>query len=86
MFGAQIDLVIDRADKIINICEVKYAGLPFAIDNNYHQALQKKLTAFQYFTKTRKTLFLTMITANGMVKNKYSLELVQNEIEVGSFF
>ncbi|HPN69443.1 MAG TPA: ATP-binding protein [Saprospiraceae bacterium] len=86
MFGAQIDLVIDRADKIINICEIKYAGLPFAIDNNYHQALQKKLAAFQYFTKTRKTLFLTMITANGMVKNKYSLELVQNEVEVGSFF
>lgn len=86
MYGAQIDLVIDRADKIINICEIKYAGLPFAIDNNYHQALQKKLTSFQYFTKSKKTLFLTMITANGLVKNKYSLDLVQNEVEVGLFF
>ena len=86
MYGAQIDLIIDRADKIINICEIKYAGLPFTIDGACSKKLEEKLASFQYFTKTRKSLFLTMITANGLVANKYSTGLVQSEIEAGKFF
>lgn len=86
MHGAQIDLVIERADKIINVCEMKFSDLPFAIDNTYYKKLQNKLVSFQYFTKTRKTLFLTLITANGLVKNKYSLDLVKNEVSAEKFF
>ena len=44
--GAQIDLVIDRADRCINICEIKFSTGPFAIDKKYADTLQNKLSVF----------------------------------------
>lgn len=85
MNGAQIDLVIDRADQIVNICEIKYSTTPFIIDEAYHNTLLNKLASFQYFTKTRKTLFLTFITVHGLHENKYSIDYVQNSIKADRF-
>jgi uncharacterized protein len=85
MHGAQIDLIIERADNIINICEIKYSSHPFVIDADYYKSLQKKLAAFQYFTKSKKTLFLTFITPTGLHENMYSLDFVQNNILAEKF-
>ena len=70
--GAQIDLLIDRKDETINICEIKYTKGLFAINKRYGQELQNKLNAFQEDAATRKSLLLTLITANGLKKNEYS--------------
>ena len=86
MYGAEIDLLIDRADNVINLCEIKYASTPFVIDKDYSEALNKKHASFQFFTKTRKAIFVTLITANGLVKNKYSLDLVTNEVTANDLF
>jgi uncharacterized protein len=86
MYGAQIDLVIDRDDSIINICEIKYSSEPFVITSDYSKSLQKKLASFQHFTKTRKTLFLTFITVNGLHENMYSIDFVQNSIMMDNAF
>ena len=70
--GAQIDLVIDRADRVINVCEAKYAQEEFGIDASYAANLANKISKFKAQTKTTKTVFLTMITTYGVKRNKHS--------------
>ncbi len=70
--GTQIDLLIDRKDETINICEIKYTKGPFAIDKRTMKELQDKLNLFLEETDTRKSLLLTLITANGLKQNEYS--------------
>ena len=70
--GAQIDLLIDRKDETINICEIKSTKGPFAIDRRYMQELQERLNLFLEETGTRKSLLMTLITANGLKQNEYS--------------
>lgn len=84
--GAQIDLLIDRRDLCINICEMKFSTSEFVIDKRYAAELTSKLRVFQENTKTKKTLFLTMITTWGVKRNTYYTSLVQNEVTVDALF
>lgn len=84
--GAQIDLLIDRADRCINICELKYYTGEYTIDKSYSAELQRKLEVFRERTKTRKTLFLTMITTYGIRENNYSNSLVQKNLTMNILF
>lgn len=77
--GAQVDLLIDRNDGIINLCEIKYAIHPFTIDKKYAEVLRNKLGAFRKESGTRKSVFLTFISTFGLKPNAYS-GLVQNEV------
>lgn len=70
--GAQIDLVIDRSDNVINLCEMKFANDDYEIDSDYEKDLRHKISAFQKYTKTRKALYLTMVTTYGVKHNIYS--------------
>lgn len=72
--GAQIDLVIDRADNVINLCEIKYAKGEYLITKDSYDKLHNKLAAFSDETKTRKALRTTLITSFGVKQNKYSSE------------
>ncbi len=83
--GAQIDLVIDRRDQVINICEMKFSINSYTIDRKYADELKNKLTRFKEETKTRKALFLTMITSFGVARNMHS-SLVQNELSMDILF
>ncbi len=51
--GAQIDLLIDRNDHVINLCEMKYSASEFTIDKSYADDLDNKKTAFQNHTKAK---------------------------------
>jgi AAA+ ATPase superfamily predicted ATPase len=84
--GAQIDLVIDRRDQVINICEIKYSINPYIITKSYNEQLRNKIGVFKTETKTRKAVFLTFITTYGLVKNQYASGLVQNEITMDALF
>jgi hypothetical protein len=84
--GAQIDLLIDRRDDVINICEVKFADDEFVIDKDYAQQLQRKLDVFRRVTQTRKSLFLTLVTTFGVRKNSYATDLVASEITMEDLF
>lgn len=84
--GTQIDLVIDRRDQVINLCEVKFSVYPYIIDKKYSSDLRNKIGAFKTATKTRKSVFLTMITTFGIQKNNYFSGLVQNEIKMDDLF
>lgn len=83
---AQIDLLIDRDDNIITICEMKFYNTDYTIDKKAYQNLKNKLHAFQRETGTRKNIFLTMVTSYGIKENEYSRELVQNELKIDSLF
>lgn len=63
--AAQIDLVIDRRDNCINLCEIKFYENTFSIDKKYAATLLQKKHIFKTVTKTRKQLFITLITTMG---------------------
>ena len=83
--GAQIDLVIDRRDNVINLCEMKFSVHPFTIDKKYDEELRNKVGVFREETKTRKAIYLTMITTFGLKQNTYSGN-VQNDITMDALF
>ena len=70
--GAQIDLVIDRKDGIINICEMKFSRDEYEITLDREQVLANKLERFREQTKTRSALHLTFVTVNGVRENAHS--------------
>jgi AAA+ ATPase superfamily predicted ATPase len=84
--GAQIDLLIDRADNAINLCELKFSDYPFVIDKKYAAELEQKIQVFKQRTKTRKALFLTLVTASGLEQNSYATSLVTNHIQLNQLF
>jgi uncharacterized protein len=84
--GAQIDLVIDRRDRVINICEMKYSINKFTIDKKYDTELRNKIASFRKETNTTKSVFLTMITTFGLAENNYAAGIVQNEIDMNALF
>ena len=84
--GAQIDLLIDRSDKTINLCEIKYSDGPYTIDKKYMENLRNKAALFRQLTKTRKGIALTMITSFGLVKNSYSMNNIHSQLTVDDLF
>ncbi|GDX92042.1 hypothetical protein LBMAG46_20490 [Planctomycetia bacterium] len=84
--GAQIDLLLDRADHCINICEIKFSDKPFVITKSCAQELERKLRVFRARSGRKQTLFLTMITPHGIVPNQYSEGLVTNEVVLNDLF
>ena len=64
--GAQIDIVIDRRDRAVNLCEVEFSIAPFAIEKPYAEKLRHKIGTFRAETGTKKSVFLTMITSFGV--------------------
>ena len=83
--GAQIDLLLDRADNVINVCEMKYAQGLYAIEAKTAEGLAQKMETFRSVTKTRKALHLTMVTSNGLVHNAY-WGSVQAEVTLDDLF
>lgn len=84
--GAQIDLLIDRNDKVISICEMKYHNTVFTITKKYADDLRNKINIFREKTLTKKSIFLVMVTAEGVKQNNYYRDLVDNEITLGDLF
>ncbi|MDR1806487.1 MAG: hypothetical protein LBR33_00985 [Propionibacteriaceae bacterium] len=64
--GAQVDLVIDRNDQVVNLCEMKYSAGDYAVDAATERTLRNKAEAFRRATKTRKALHLTLVTTYGL--------------------
>jgi uncharacterized protein len=83
---AQIDLVIDRRDDVINLFEMKFSTSTFNLDKKYANELREKVGLFKTVTATRKAVFLTMITTYGLTKNMQEGSLVQNELTMDVLF
>lgn len=83
--GAQIDLLIDRRDKAINVCEAKFYSGEFSIDKEYALKLRNKISTFKSTAKTRKAIVPTMITTYGVKHNTYSGS-IQQEVVLDDLF
>ena len=83
--GAQIDLVISRADRMINLCEMKFSRKPFVITSEYEDKLRSRLTLFEEGTKTNFGLLNTFITVFG-VKDGLHSSIVDSEITSDDLF
>lgn len=76
--GVQIDLLLDRRDFVIHICEMKYSESTFTIDKKYASELENKVDVFRQQTNTKKSIFITMITTFGVKNNEYEYTSVEN--------
>ena len=83
--NSQIDLVIERSDRIINLCEMKFSNDLFVIDKQYEEHLRERKTQFVIETKTRKTAVITMVTTYGVARNKHA-GLVASEVVLDDLF
>ena len=83
--GAQIDLLLDRKDGIINLCEIKYSKAEYTISGKEETALRNKIAVFESETKTKKAVHLTMVTAYGIINNRHS-GIIHSEVKLDSLF
>ena len=83
--GAQIDLIIDRGDKTINLCEMKFVNQSYVISSNYAMWLIKRRELFKQVTGTRKTIHLTMVTSYG-VEHNAAWQNIQSEVTMDDLF
>jgi uncharacterized protein len=84
--GTQIDLLLDRNDKVISIFEMKFYTEIFSITKDYAENLQTKMRVLRDTTKTKKLLLLTLITPFGLKHNQHSLGLVNQTLTVDDLF
>ncbi len=83
--GAQVDLLIDRKDGVINLCEMKYADDQYAFDADEESKLRNRRTAFKLDTKTKKAIHTTLVTTYGLRKNSHS-GIVQSVVTMDDLF
>ena len=70
--GAQIDLLIDRNDDVINLCEIKYTNAPYTITEEEDEKIRNRKETFIRETGTEKTVLVTMITSFGLTPGGYN--------------
>ncbi len=84
--GAQIDLLFDRDDDSITLCEIKFSNKVYDITKDYYQKLKQKADVFKNVTGTDKQIFIAMISANGVKQNKYAKELLDGVVTLDDLF
>ncbi len=83
---AQIDLVIDRADDVVNLCEIKFYNDEFSIDAEYLKKLRKKESQFRSATATKKSIYTVMVSTWGLNPNQYSKAIISNSLNMTCLF
>lgn len=84
--GAQIDLLFDRQDDSMTLCEIKYNNKPFILTKDYVDILKRKMTVFKQQTRTNKQLFIAFITTNGIKHNYHSDEMIDSTVILDDLF
>ncbi len=84
--GAQIDLLFDRKDDAITLCEIKYTDEPFLLTKDYVEILKRKMEIFKTNTRTNKQLFLALISANGIKNNYYAEDNISSVVTLSDLF
>jgi uncharacterized protein len=84
--GAQIDLLFDRKDDAVTICEIKYSDRPFIMDKQCVETLKRVIDVYKLVTRSKKQIFIAIITANGVQQNIYSKEYVSAVVSIEDFF
>lgn len=83
---AQVDMVIDRDDNWVNLCEMKFYNDEYTIDASYLKTLETKKREFKSNKAGRKGLYITMVTTHGIKSNKYSTAVVDHNLTIDCLF
>ena len=83
--GAQIDMLIDRADKTINVCEMKFWSMPYVMTAKDEADIERRILALRRETGTDKNVIVTLVTTKGLVRNEHS-ECVQKVVVLEDLF
>lgn len=83
--GAQVDLVIERADRIIHLCEFKFSIEPYSITADYDKKLRTRMAIFRNATSTRKSLVTTFVTTYGVLPGRHS-GIVHSQVTMDDLF
>lgn len=73
--GVQIDLLIDRNDQTINLCEMKYSSAPYTITQDEDMRIRNRKAVFMRETGTTKAVMVTMVTTYGLTPGGYSNDI-----------
>lgn len=84
--GAQVDLLIDRDDNVVNLCEMKFSDSTYTIDAKYARELASRIKVFKKAAGLRKSILLTFITTYGVTGNAIATQMVQNELTMDDLF
>ena len=84
-WGVQIDLLLERADHVVNVCEFKFSKDEFVISAEYAKALVRKCETFRAVTGTKDAVHLTLVTTEGVARNTHS-GIVQSEVKLDDLF
>ena len=84
--GTQIDLLIDRNDQNINICEIKFSTTDYALSKKDIDAIKNKKNIFAYHSKSRKNLFVTLITNQSAIRNQHYINHIDQEVTGDDLF
>jgi uncharacterized protein len=84
--GVQIDLLLDRNDNTINLFEIKFYADPYVFTKAKADAFRTKRALFQYYTQTRKHIFLSFLSVYGVIDNEHSIGLMDNSIVLDALF
>ena len=79
------NVLIERRDRVINVCEMKFSINEYVIDKDYDMVLRNKLDAFRRMTNCKKSLQTTMITTYGVKRGKYS-GIINSQITLEDLF
>ena len=75
--GTQIDMLIDRNDNVVNMCEMKFYNENFTISKQYHSTIVHRLNVLSGMIPKRKSIHSTLITTYGLTQNEYSGDFQQ---------
>ena len=78
--GCQIDLILDRADNLINLCEIKFWNKPLTLGKDDAKNILNKRWWFEEYTQTDKQVVITLVTNRGVVENDQYREAVDNQV------
>lgn len=84
--GAQIDLLFDRDDGIVTLCEIKYCEKKYSIDKSYARKLLNKMEVFEKNCRSDKQIFFALISVIGLKPTIWSEDMIQNEVTLQDLF
>lgn len=84
--GAQIDLVFDRPDNVVNLCEIKYCNTPFKLDKKHAKHFMKQEDIYREVTKTDKQIFCSLISSSGVKNSIYESGIIQSTVTLDDLF
>ena len=84
-YGMRLDMVIERADNVVNICEMKFSSGEYVIQKSEDLKIRNRIEAYREETKTRCAVLPVLVTTYGLQKNMYS-DNIRNVITMDDLF